>query len=85
VRRSKRNARVLARIAAGLLVLRWLDQYWLIAPAFQGAELAPHWLDLVAPVTLGALVLGLCVSNLHGRPLVSLQDAKLLGQLEVHA
>jgi hypothetical protein len=85
VRRSKRNARVLARIAAGLLLLRWLDQYWLIAPAFQGAELAPHWLDLVAPVTLAALVLGLCVSNLHGRPLVSLQDAKLLGQLEVHA
>jgi hypothetical protein len=85
VRRSKQNARILARIAAALLVLRWLDHYWLVAPAFQGAELAPHWLDLVAPVTLGALVVGLCVNNLHGRPLVSLQDAKLLGQLEVHA
>jgi hypothetical protein len=82
VRSSKRNARVLARLAAALLVVRYLDVYWLIAPAFEGGAFAPHWLDLVAPVTLGALWLGLCVRNLHGRPLVSLQDAKLLGQLE---
>ena len=82
VRGSKRNARVLASLALVLLAVRFLDFYWLLAPAFDGGAFAPHWLDLAAPVTLGALWLGLFVRNLHGRPLVSLQDAKLLGQLE---
>jgi len=83
VRSSKRNASVLAKLAAVLLAVRFLDYYWLIAPAFHPESFTPHWLDLVAPVTLFSLWLGLCIHNLHGRPLVSLQDAKLLGQLEV--
>jgi hypothetical protein len=85
VRSSKSNARILARVAAVLLAVRFLDYYWLIAPAFGGGAFAPHWLDVVAPLTLAALWLGLFVRNLHGRPLVSLQDAKLLGELEAHA
>ena len=82
VRASKRNARVLAGLALALLAARYLDVYWHVAPAFDGGRFAPHWLDLAAPLTLGSLWLGLFVRNLHGRPLVSLQDAKLLGQLE---
>jgi hypothetical protein len=85
VRSSKENARVLARLAAVLLALRFLDAYWLVAPAFGQGAFAPHWLDAVAPLTLGSLWLGLCVRNLHGRPLLSLQDAKLLGRLEAPA
>jgi len=84
VRRAKRDPAVLARVVVALLVVRYLDFYWLIAPAFAHGEFAPHPLDLVAPVTLGAAWIALFVHNLHGRPLVSLQDAKLLGDLEVH-
>jgi len=85
VRRSKENARILARLAAGLLVMRFLDVYWQLAPAFDAGAFAPHWLDLVVPLTLAALWAGLFLRNLHGRPLVSLQDAKLLGSLEAPA
>jgi hypothetical protein len=85
VRGSKQNARVLARLAGALLVMRFLDVYWQIAPAFGEGEFAPHWLDLVVPATLSALWVGLFLRNLHGRPLVSLQDAKLLGALEAPA
>jgi hypothetical protein len=84
VRGSKQNARTLSRLALALLLVRYLDVYWLIAPAFHEGAFAPHWLDVLAPLTLGSLWLGLCIRNLHGRPLVSLQDAKLLGQLEAH-
>jgi len=86
VRSSKQNSRRLAQIAGGLLAVRLLDYYWQIAPSFDHhGGFHPHWLDLVAPVTLGALWLALFLRNLRGRPLVSLQDAKLLGQLEAPA
>jgi hypothetical protein len=85
VRKSKKNARTLALVASALQLVRFADYYWLLAPAFRAGAFAPHWLDLVAPVTLGALWIALFVRNLRGRPLVSLQDAKLLGQLEASA
>ncbi len=81
-RRAKRSARFLARVAAGLLVLRFLDAYWVLAPAFEHGAFHPSWLDLVAPLALGGLWLWAFLRGLHGRPLVSLQDAKLLGRLE---
>jgi len=82
VRANKRSARTLAALAALLFLVRFVDYYWLLAPGFHEGEFAPHWLDLAAPLALGGLWLGLFVRNLRGRPLVSLQDARLLGQLE---
>ena len=82
VRRSKRNARVLAGLALFLLAMRYVDYTWLIVPAFRPQGFEPSWVDAVAPLALGGLWIGLFVRNLRGRPLVSLQDAKLLGQLE---
>ena len=85
-RRSKRSASILAGLALAILVFRYADIYWLIAPAFQhgehGGGIHLHWMDLVAPLAMGGLWLGFFLKNLRGRPLVSLQDAKLLGSLE---
>ena len=39
-------------------------------------------MDVVAPCAIGGLWIWAFVRGLHGRPLVSLQDAKLLTQLE---
>jgi hypothetical protein len=79
----KRDARSLASVAAALFVVRYLDVYWLIAPSFGGGDhLRIRWMDAVAPIALGGLWLGMFARNLRGRPLVSLQDAKLLGELE---
>jgi hypothetical protein len=81
-RRAKRSPEALASIAAALLVARYVEIYWLIAPAFQSDGLSPSWMDPVALLALGGLWVGSFVRNLRGRPLVSLQDAKLLGRLE---
>jgi hypothetical protein len=82
MRAAKRNASRLALIAIALLAMRSVDIYWVLAPAFREGEFQPHWLDLVAPIAMGGLWIGLFVKNLRGRPLVSLQDAKLQGSLE---
>lgn len=82
MRRSKRSARALGILATALLVLRYVDVFWLIAPGLRHGELVVSWLDVVAPLALGGLWIGFFLRNLRGRPLVSLQDARLLRQLE---
>jgi len=59
-RRLKRQRISLFRIAALLLVRRYVDLYWIIVPSFQlGSEGAAgftfHWLDLAAFVAIGGL------------------------------
>jgi hypothetical protein len=82
MRRMKRNAEYLALVALLLMVMRFLDLYWLIAPAFHRSGFEIGWLDLLTPVAMGGLWLAFFIQNLKGRPLISLQDAHLEGLLE---
>lgn len=84
-RKTKRNARVLAIVAGGLLVMRLVDLYWLVAPAFHPDSLSFHWLDPVAVAAMGGLWFAYYVRQLKGRPLVSLQDASLQALLDAPA
>lgn len=45
---AKRNTRALGLIAAWLLVMHYLDTYWLVLPAVHPDAPHPHWLDLSA-------------------------------------
>jgi hypothetical protein len=84
-RKVKRNARILAAVAAAILLVRFVELYWLIAPAFHdvhGDGIHITEMDLIAPVAIGGLWIGAFMRNLRGRPLVSLQDGSLLGELE---
>ncbi|HET7470088.1 MAG TPA: hypothetical protein VFJ81_10455 [Gemmatimonadales bacterium] len=45
---AKRSARAMAMIAAWLLVVHYLDTYWLVLPAIHPDAPHPHWLDLSA-------------------------------------
>ena len=69
-RDRKRSARALAPVAVLLLVARWLDLHWLVAPAFSKNAFTLHWLDLAAPLALGGVWLRLFTLRLKARPLV---------------
>jgi hypothetical protein len=43
---AKVNGRILASVAAWLLVMHYLDTYWLVLPQVHPDALHPHWLDL---------------------------------------
>lgn len=78
----KRNARLLAAVAGGVLLARLLDLFWLVAPDLQGhgghgAGLAVHWLDLAAPAFLGGAWLVLFAGELRSRPLLTPGDPEL--------
>jgi hypothetical protein len=73
----KRNANRLARVAALVVLLRLLDMYWMIAPAFDPGAFAIHWLDIVAPLGLGGIWLAVFVWQLGRMPLLPLRDEYL--------
>jgi hypothetical protein len=68
-RRTKRSRLALALVASSILLMRWVDLWWLIMPGFrQGFPLHP--LDLVLSVGIGGIWLAAFVWRLQERPLV---------------
>jgi hypothetical protein len=75
--RLKRRARSIATVALLLIVMRFIEVYWLITPAFDPAHLTVHVLDLAAVLALGGFWVWLFVRQLEGRPLLPLRDPTL--------
>ncbi len=65
-RRAKRHATTLLRIAALLVVMRWVDVWWLIQPAMQEGLFFP-WRELLATFALGGLWLATFAWNVPER------------------
>jgi hypothetical protein len=74
-RAIKRNPAMVSKVAAVILVMRFIDLYWLSAPAFgHGGEPHLHWLDMALPLSLAAIWLAYFVYQLRGRALLPLYD-----------
>jgi hypothetical protein len=73
----KQNPRPMRWVAAGLLVARLVDVFWLLAPEFRPGRLGAHWLDLTLPVGLGGLWVALFVWQLRGRPLLPVGEPEM--------
>ena len=77
----KRNARALAMIAGAIMVMRFIDLFWLIVPAFYPEGVHVHWMDIVAPISLGGVWLAMFIRQLGERPLLPLHDPNLRGAI----
>jgi hypothetical protein len=69
-RQNKRRLRTLATLAAAMLVLRLVDLFWIVAPAFHEKQFHVHWMDLAAPVGIGGIWIAAFVWQLKRRPLL---------------
>jgi len=83
----KSKAKLLAAIAIGLIFMRLVDLYWIIAPSFTKipADHGPsyhstgftiHWMDLAIPIGLGGILISLFFYQLKKRPLVAQNDPR---------
>jgi hypothetical protein len=80
----KMSMRFLPLVALGILLVRWIDLLWIIAPSFHGERFHIHWLDLVAPVALGGIWLVVYVSALERRALLPAEGHSLRTETGAH-
>lgn len=92
-RRANRNAKLLVTVAILVLVMRFVDLYWLVGPATYtgitpaggdghgGAQFHFHWLDIVAPVGVGGVWVWFFIAQLKKLPLLPIQEPELEGAL----
>jgi hypothetical protein len=71
---KKRHVRWIATIALLVLVMRVVDTYWIITPAFYRDRFTLHWLDLFALVGIGGIWLAVYARQLAVMPLLPLHD-----------
>jgi hypothetical protein len=79
MRSVKRNPSSLLKVCLMMIVIRIVDVYWIVEPAFYNQQLKIHWMDFVTPVAIGGLWLAAFFWQLNSRPLVPLKDPQLVG------
>lgn len=70
----KRRPELLAVLGGYLLVMHWIDVYWLVVPAVRPDSPAPHWLDLAALLAVGGVTAAWVGARSGGGPLVARGD-----------
>ncbi len=82
-RETKRNFTLLRAVAILVIVMRFVDVYWLTAPDFRKGEFGVSWMDFLMPVGLGGIWLAAFLWNLERRPLMPIGDPQLEEALEL--
>ncbi len=73
----KRAGRKLVRIAALVIVMRFVDLFWIVAPGASKGGFQVHWMDFLAPIGIGGLWLGAFLFQLQKWPLLPVRDPHL--------
>jgi hypothetical protein len=77
----KRDVTRLVWLAVWLMLMRYLDLFWVIEPNFS-TTLRVTWADVVVPVAMGGLWLAYFFRNLNSMPLLPAYDAHAAQVLE---
>ena len=80
-RSFKRNIRKLVWLAVWILVIRYIDLFWIIEPNFS-KTLHVTWADMVLPFAIGGLWMAFFFRNLGALPLLPAYDPQSVEVLE---
>jgi len=69
----KRNIRKLVWVAIGLLIMHYVDLFWIIEPNFS-LTIQLTWADVVVPIAMGGLWFWYFFRNLNSMPLLPVFD-----------
>jgi hypothetical protein len=85
---ANRNSRILVGVAGLVVLMRFVDVYWLVRPVFTQASASAasarfqvHWLDLAASIGIGGVWLAVFLWQLEERPLLPVNDPEFVEAL----
>lgn len=78
----KRDFKLLRAVAVLVIVMRFVDLYWMVAPDFLKGRFSVSWMDFAVPIGLGGIWLATFLWQLEQRPLMPVGDPQLEEALE---
>jgi len=72
----KKNPTRLRTLAVWIIIMRIVDVFWIVAPAWRQRGLEVYWTDIVALIGLGGIWLAYFIRNLKARPLLPSNDPR---------
>ena len=81
-RNVKRKTRSLVIVALLILLMRLVDMYWTILPAFGGGKIHLSWMDVALPLGMGGIWLAYFLWQLQRMPILPVHDPRMEGAAE---
>ena len=81
-RSSKRNLVIMGIMTSLILVVHWVDLYWLIAPNFHHGGISLSWMDLTTLVGIGGIFIWYFWRRYSAHALIPINDPKLKASLK---
>lgn len=81
-RHVKRRVRSLFIVTIIVLLMRLVDMYWMVLPAFGGGNAHLTWMNIVLPFGLGAIWFAYFIWQLQKMPILPVHDPRLEGLAE---
>jgi hypothetical protein len=78
-RHVKRRTRSLLIVASLVLLLRLVDMYWMVLPAFGGGNARLTWMNVALPLGLGAIWFAYFIWQLQRMPILPVHDPRMEG------
>jgi hypothetical protein len=72
----KKNPTRLRTLAIWIIIMKILDVFWIVEPAFRQRGLEVYWTDLTALLGVGGVWLAVFIWNLKSRPLLPARDPR---------
>lgn len=83
-KRAKSNLKVMKFISIWVIVIHFIELYWIVMPTFHEHNVSIHWLDFTTLIALGGIFLGLFFSTLKKQKLVPISDPDLAESMGKH-
>jgi hypothetical protein len=75
-RRAKRKVQMLIGLSILIILMRFVDLFWMVTPAFHAQGFHFHWLDLAALLGIGGIWIAVFAWQLKGKSLLPLHDPR---------
>ncbi len=79
MRAIKRRVGTTYRLCGALIVVNFVDVYWMVVPSFEKAGPRFYLLDFLLPVGMGGIWVSAFVRQLKSRPVLPLHDPRVRG------